>query len=241
MSSFVHDSKSEENGRPAVSSRAWMITFTDLISLMLTFFVMLFAMSSVQVDRWEATIDSLSQTLSPAEVETVARATAQFNVGTVFRRQAINLDYLAAVLDETIGEDPMLARSQIMRLDDRLVIALPGDLLFEPSQAQLSEPARQALFVLGGVLRNIGNQVGVNGHTDPTPTAQNVYPSNWELSLARALAVGEALKEAGYTEDVLAFGFADSRYRQLPEMDPVQRRAMARRVDVVVFPTAPQS
>ena len=112
---------------------------------MLTFFVMLFAMSSVQVDRWESTIDSLSQTLNPSRVHTVSPATAQFNIGTIFRRRAINPDYLAAVLDETIREEPLLAEAQIMNLEDRLVVSLPGDLLFEPARAELSDGAREAL------------------------------------------------------------------------------------------------
>jgi len=221
---------------PAITSRAWLITFTDLVSLMLTFFVMLFAMSSVKVDRWESTIDSLSQTLNPSRVQTVSPATAQFNIGTIFRRRAINLDYLAAVLDETIREEPLLAEAQIMTLEDRLIVSLPGDLLFEPARAELSDEARQALSGLGGLLRNIGNQIGVDGHTDPQPPAGEAYPSNWELSLARATAVANALKAAGYNQSIVTFGFADSRYQQLPNLDASARRAMARRVDVVVLP-----
>jgi chemotaxis protein MotB len=64
------------------------------------------------------------------------------------------------------------------------------------------------------------------------------YPSNWELSLARAAAVGNALKRAGYRRDIIAYGLADSRYDQLPKLEEVQRQTMARRVDIVVFATA---
>lgn len=67
---------------------AWMVTFTDLVSLMLTFFVLLFSMSSLQMDEWDAMIDTLTQSLNPGKVSTVAAATAEFNIGTIFRRQA---------------------------------------------------------------------------------------------------------------------------------------------------------
>jgi len=220
---------------PAVS-RAWIVTFTDLVSLMLTFFVMLFAMSNVKVDRWEAMTDALSRTLSPNNGAVPATATAKFNVATVVRKAAINLDYLAGVLQETVVADQLLSQSRIVRLEDRLIIALPGDLLFQPGKAELSARARDALFSLGGVLRNLGNEIGVNGHTDPVPPVDSIYPSNWELSLARALSVAEALRHAGYPQDIVSYGFADSRFGELPDLPLDQRRALGRRVDIVILP-----
>ncbi len=216
---------------------AWMITFTDLVSLMLTFFVLLFSMSNIKVDRWNDVIDALSQSLNPAAVKAQSSATSSFNIATLFRKRAINLDYLTSVLEEAVAKDELLENSQLMRLEDRLVIALPGDLLFEPGKAVLAENAKKALFNLGGVLRNIGNQIGINGHTDPTPPSGSNYTSNWELSMGRATAVANALKRSGYTEDIIAFGYASSRFTELPEMPQPERSALGRRVDIVVFPT----
>ena len=127
---------------------AWMVTFTDLVSLMLTFFVLLFSMSNIKVDRWNDVIDALSQSLNPSSTKAQSSATASFNIATLFRKRAINLDYLTSVLDEAVANDPLLVNSQLMRLEDRLVIALPGDLLFEPGKAVLAENARKALFNL---------------------------------------------------------------------------------------------
>ncbi len=219
-------------------SKAWMVTFTDLVSLMLTFFVMLFAMSNVKVDKWDSMIDALSQSLNASGTKEVVVSSAQFNVSTIVRKQAINLDYLASVLEKTVAEDEVLAHSRIVRLEDRLVIALPGDLLFAPARADLSEKALAAVFNLGGVLRNIGNQIEINGHTDPVPATGGEYASNWELSVARAAAVANALRRAGYTEDIIAYGFADSRFSQLPDLPTDQRHALGRRVDIVVLPNA---
>ena len=230
-----------EEAQPAESpghSTAWMITFADLVSLMLTFFVLLFSMSSVKVDKWDAMIDALAHSLKPSTTATVAPSTAQFNIASIFRKQSINLDYLAGVLEKSVSKDPLLRSSQIMRMDDRLVIALPGDLLFQPGRAVMTARAREALFSLGSVIRNIGNQIGVNGHSDPVAPSGGEYTSNWELSVARAIAVTNALKRAGYTEDIVAFGFSDSHFSHLPDMPDDQKSLMARRVDVVVFPTA---
>ncbi len=231
--------KNEETNPDASSGQnmAWMVTFTDLVSLMLTFFVLLFSMSSVKVDKWKDMTEALSQILNPAQTKSVARTTAKFNISTIFRKRAINLDYLSGVLEEALANDPLLKRGQMMRLEDRLIIALPGNLLFEPGSAVLKDTARKALFNLGGVLRNIGNQIGINGHTDPTPPKGGDYTSNWELSIARAAAVANTLRKSGYTDKIIAFGYASSRYNELPNVNETLRRNMARRVDIVVLPT----
>lgn len=220
------------------ASQMWMLTFTDLVSLMLTFFVMLFSMSNVKLDRWQNVIDSLSQTLAPEEVKTPAESTTTHNIATVFRKRAINLDYLISVLRDKIEGDELLDKVQFMRLEDRLVLALPGDLLFQAGRAVMTDRAREALFRLGGALKTVDNQIGVNGHSDPSPVQGRDYASNWELSTARAAAVANALQQSGYSGPIVAFGYSDSRYNQLPPMPPAQRQLMGRRVDVVIFPTS---
>ncbi len=220
-----------------LGTRVWLITFTDLVALMFAFFVMLFAMSSVKVNDWQSVIDSLSQTLRPSEDKTLPAATSAFNIGTIFRKNAINLDYLASVLMEAVESHPLLSTGRLMRLEDRLVIALPGNLIFEPGGALMTERGRQALFVLGGVLRNIGNKIGVNGHSGPSRTGGD-YTSNWELSTARAAVVANALRQSGYTDDITAFGYADGRFGQLSDLPGADRSALAGRIEVIIRPTA---
>ena len=224
--------RSEDRG-----SRIWLITFTDLVALMLTFFVMFFAMSSVKVSEWKNIIDSLSQTLRPSDEQPVPAATSTFNIGTIFRKQAINLDYLSSVLNETVKGQPLLSAGQILRLEGRLIITLWGDLLFEEGGATLTDRGRRSLFMLGGVLQNIGNQVGVNGHSGPGLPAGSNYSSNWELSTAMA-AAANAIKQSGYTDDIIAYGYADSRSAQLSDLPEGVDGALVRRIDIVIRPTA---
>lgn len=220
-------------------SRAWLVTFTDLVSLLLTFFVMMFSMSNVKVDQWESMTDALTFSLNPTRVKSEARPTAEFNVSSVFSRRAINLDYLTGVFEKAIAADADLTGARVVRLDDRLIVALPGALLFEPGRAEIGDTASQALFSLGGVLRNIDNRLSINGHSDPEPPVGDTYASNWELSLARAVNVANALRRAGYTEEMTARGYAHGHYFELPAGLPEnERRALGRRIDIVVLPTA---
>jgi len=236
---MLDDETQQTNTQTSGGSRAaWMVTFTDLVSLMLTFFVLLFSMSSLQMDEWDAMTDTLTQTLNPGKLTTVAAATAEFNIGTIFRRQATDLDYLSGVIQRGVAEDEILKTSKIMLLDDRLVVALPGDLLFSPGNAEMPDEARTALFTLGSQLRNFSNQIGVNGHTDPRPPSpDSSFSTNWELSVARSSAVANALRSSGYTDDIIAFGYAASRYEQLPDLPQDERAKLGRRVDIVIFPT----
>lgn len=227
----------EQTPSDGKATRVWLITFTDLVALMLTFFVMVFAMSSVKVSKWQNVIDSLSQTLRPTQEKTVPAATSPFNIGTIFRKRAINLDYLASVLAESFEGHALLSQARLMRLEDRLIISLPGEALFEQGQAEMTEHGRQALFVLGGVLRNIGNRIGVNGHAGAEATAGGDYTSNWELTTARAATVANALRRSGYIEDITAFGFGASRAGDLSDLPELTRTALKRRVDIVVRPT----
>jgi chemotaxis protein MotB len=225
---------------PEAPSVAWMVTFTDLVSLMLTFFVMLFSMSSVKVDVWEKMIDALNRTVDPVEIVRDTPPSAPRNIAKTFRKRAINLDYLNAVLRENIAGDEILGESRINMMADRMVISLPGRILFDANSAVLRPEARDAVFRLGGILRNVGNQLAVGGHTDPVPPENSIFPSNWELSLARAGSVANELNRAGYADSIYAFGFAAGRFADIADVAALNGDTAyeaARRVDIIVLQT----
>ena len=230
-----HDGSIRGRTRNDVSS-AWILVFADLAALLLAFFVLLFSMSQVKVDAWQALVESLTRRPSPTHQTTVLGPSADFNVRRELQPRAIDLNYLEAVIESKLAKDPVLARGLVQRLEDRLIISLPSDLLFKGANARLSDAAVRTSFRLGSILRTIGNRVYVEGHTDPDPiTDRRHYQSNWELSLARAVSLANALKEAGYAAPVAAVGYADSRFYDLPTALPRARRfQLGRRVDVVI-------
>lgn len=216
---------------PEPPRKLWVITLADLSCVLLAFFVLIFSMSSINREKWTELVTawSLQRTLVDAPVTT--EPTAQYNIATVFRKRTINLDYLHAVLTDTLAADPQFRDARLQSLDDRLVISLPGDSLFAAGSAQLDGKAQRALFSLGGVLSNITNPVAVVGHSDPVQPADS-FSSNWELTIGRAAAVANALRRTGYTRDVAVLGAGDSRYGQLA---PELRGRLARRVDIMIL------
>ncbi|MGB0748407.1 MAG: OmpA/MotB family protein [Magnetospiraceae bacterium] len=218
------------------NGKAWLVTFTDLVSLLLTFFVMLFAMSTVQLDRWQPIVEGLTRSETPTEQQVVTPPRTEYNISTNFRRRAMALEYLEAVLAQKQREDPVLGQSTMELAEDRLIISLPGDLLFEPGSALLSEAADEALFTLGTVLRNLENPVAVAGHTARGTPGGDRYASNWELSLGRAVSVANALRANGFPEAITAYGYGDAHYHLLPDsLSETEKDRLARRVDILIL------
>jgi chemotaxis protein MotB len=212
-----------------------MITFVDLISLMLTFMVMLFATSSIEAEAWRKTVDSLAQSLNWQGLQ-LPQVAARFAAQREQPPAALDLDYLAEVLHTSVTAVPSLQGVEIRREHDRLVLAIPGALLFASGSATVSPEARAALSELTPMLRGIGNRIVVEGHADPDAIAAGgAFASNWELSLARALAVADLLVATGLGRRVACYGLAESRYDELGEPDGSDRHAHARRVDLVFY------
>ena len=220
------------------SQHRWLITFTDLIALLLAFFVMLFSMSEVEPEPWENMTNSLVALLNPDFGWDSLLALIDLDADSTIADGAADLDYLQAVLSDKISNVTLLSKARLTRRGDHLIISLAADSLFAAGSAGLGEDSRAALYAMGDTLRHISNRVDVNGHTDPSPVRGGRYPSNWELSLHRAVAVAEALASAGYTRQIIATGLAESRFEESAfDGDREQALRHARRVDVIIRET----
>lgn len=217
------------------SSVGWILIFTDMVALLLSFFVMLFSMSAVPVNEWETTIDILEEALN-LSTEEEKDPTEDYNISSVLLERArTNVNYLLPIIEPKIKQDEIIKDSPIILLDDRIVISLSGDLLFASGKAELTEKGRKALFNLGGVLRNIRNTIGVYGYSEDEKFDRDKYTSDWELSLARAVSVANELKRAGYMEEILSFGYGGARSFRLANVSKDRRQSLSRRVDIVIM------
>ena len=214
----------------------WLVIFTDLVALMLAFFVLLFSMSTVKLSDWQSLIQSLSETLSPETKKKIPVAKSNFNVESIFKGEASNLDYLISIISETVNGDGLLAQGRIERREDHLVFIMAAKLLFKSNGTELSEVGRQAIFVLGGVLRNIDNEIGVNGHSGTASQVQSGYTSNWEISLALAASVANTLRQSGFPRPITAYGFAASQSTLVKDPLPNEGNGLARRIEIIIRP-----
>jgi chemotaxis protein MotB len=217
----------------------WMVSFIDALSLVLSFFILVYSMATPDVERFRQMADGLTSCFTNAGVRPQSTPSPGLIAPTVERSQALNLDYLASLLQAQLAREPALAHGIVQRLSDRLVLSFPGELLFQSNKAELTQAAERALFQLGGVLSQLDNRIDVQGHADPASVAGGGFADNWELSIVRALAVREVLARSGYRRPLVAQGLADTRYGELSTSLPERwRQQLARRVDVVIYPSA---
>lgn len=228
--------QAEQHTESSSAGSTWLVTFADVIALMLAFFVMLFSMSNIKTETWEVIISQISSSEKPKK-EKVQRPQATKNIATVKLKEALSLTYLANVLEEHLSGDALLNAASVHRLDGLVVVSLPSDTMFPAGEAGLTEAAREALFRMGGIIATISNRIDVRGHTDPVAGSDGKYASKWTISLVRAAAVANELRRTGYTRQIPIYGLADTRFVHIDEQIPEEaRNLLARRVDVVVHP-----
>jgi chemotaxis protein MotB len=186
----------------------WLISFTDLISLMLAFFVLMYSMSEPESQRWIRLTKGLAETIPAARSTATAPSDrpadprAAFNAQAVeLRPAAVDVNYLGALLRSQTTANAELAGVEVRREDDRVVIGLPGERMFDASGAVFTEEGRRIVFLLGAVVGRIGNRIEVVGHAE---REDQTGGAAWERALTRAVAVSAALRETGYRRDLVA-------------------------------------
>lgn len=225
----------------AGSTSLWLITFTDIMALMLTFFVLLYTMSMPQEKEWSRMTKALNDEFSKYYAHAPALNSGSqdsINIDRVDFSRALDLNYLAVLLQETLKDKEAAEEIIVIKRKDRLIISMPNDLLFAAGKASVLSEGRQTLFTMGEALAKIRNSIEVIGHTDPRPVEKSGgrFESNWHLSLARAANVAGILQNTGYRRTISIKGMSSARYDELSEdMIKQERLSLSRRVDIVIL------
>ena len=219
-----------QNSRPV-----WLLTFIDLISLLLAFFIMMFSMSTIKVSAWDVFKGSLDneKRLEASSFEGYKNSTPLDHRST---RYGLNLGYLRSLLESSLKQEKALENVVFTYTSNNLIISLPSILIFEKGGTALSDSGRKALFLIAETLSNFNNDISLVGHSDPTPMSVGAkYKNNWTLSLSRALSVGQALKSAGYRKNLKILSFADTKFKRNSLTAPIKlEHQLARRVDIMI-------
>lgn len=217
----------------------WLISFADLVGILLAFFVLIFSMSQLDAERLAQMGGGVDRGTEAVPGATGAAVMVERNAPQAEREVGEDLGYLGSLLREQVSRETLLADTIVRQSGARIVLSLPAELLFAPNGATPTATGEQALFALVGLLRNLPNRIEVAGHADPNAPDAASFASNWELSLSRALAVAVQLEQSGYRHGVIARGNGDSRFDEISAARaPAEREALARRVDIIVHEEA---
>ncbi len=230
---------SRRSGDTPKGSAIWLVSFTDVMALMLTFFVMLFAMSEPEKEQWSDIMLSLQSELNSNYGPAFNQgANETINLSKINLDRALDIGYLNLLIKGIVEENEILNEAVISQAEDHLVISLPDSLLFNSGQAEPVDGGLRALYALGGALTRIKNKIEIVGHADPRPIGERNenFSNNWELSLARALNVASVMENVGYDKEITVRGLSDGRYKDIVSNIPEEQKLnLSRRVDIVVM------
>jgi len=194
--------KQESHSLPA---RSWQMSFNDLLTILLTFFILYVSMSTIRADK----IQGISES-----------AAISFRTGSNRWDQRESLILSIGAVEGT----------KVHRIEGGLSIVLAESLLYRSGSADILNP--EILRRIGRHLTTAGGSIRIEGHTDSIPVQNDQFPSNWELSTQRAVNVVKFLiSECGIDPKRLsAAGYGDS--RPLASNDTPEGRAVNRRVNI---------
>jgi chemotaxis protein MotB len=261
---------------------AWAIPYGDLVTLLLAFFVVMYAMSSVNEGKYRVLSDSMAeafhgtphsaqplQEVGPHSQPLEQLPLTQVNrliIGGMPARHLVqaaeqptptkasegdkpgadapaaqadaNADELGHVADDVDAAMASLIEAgqvHVHRHENWVTVDISSDILFTSGAAKLATPAVSILARLADSLHRFPNQLRVTGHTDNRPINTPAFPSNWELSSARAASVVHLFMDRGVAPDRLSvMGFGE--YRPVMPNTSETGRNANRRVEVMILP-----
>jgi chemotaxis protein MotB len=256
---------SEEEG-----GEAWLLPYSDLMTLLLAVFIVLFAVSKVDQQKAEEVSNAFKGMLTgsqgvmsdqgnsvidshitedPTEIKNQgdigeSEGNSQSATNTVSQEELKkflgqteldNLKELQSRLD-VIFKKAELTESVKTSIDLRgLVISLNNAILFDSGSAEIKSEHKDALIKVAEILRSVDNYVRIEGHTDNRPISTSIYPSNWELSTARAARVVRLFTDECNIkpEKVVAVGYGE--YKPIADNATEAGRAKNRRIDIIIL------
>lgn len=235
------------------NAERWLLTYADLITLLMVFFVVLYSMSSADSSKWKQISAALEQAFNVDVLRGVTATSIDDSstqpaapIDNIISNQDVSQtsrmqSAIQSVLDKALKEGKTQTPDVSVSTDkEGVVIRLSGSYLFDSGRAELKPNSFGLLDAIAAEIKLVPNEIRVDGHTDATPLLGSpLFPTNWELSSSRALAVTRYLTE---TDGIMATrmeaaGFGE--YRPLVANDTREHRALNRRVEIHVLSTAP--
>lgn len=199
----------------------WLVTYSDMVTLILVFFILLFAMSVIDAEKFRAISQSfqerniLDYLPSVIDFENMGEDSGEypFDVGDFDGQGQVNMDELVQEVQAFLEANALTDVISATKDDRGVVLVLQERILFETGEAEIIADAKPFLDKVGTLLKAIPNTVEVEGHTDSRPISNYRYPSNWELSGARASSVIRYIVENHQLEQnrFIATGFGETR------------------------------
>lgn len=213
-----------------INTNGWMDTYADTITLLLTFFILLYSISVVDSQKLNKLAEAMKKSLQGSAKITELENIENLKVG----EGKSDYENLAEKLNTVIEQNALTDVVKIREEERGVVLQLDETILFDSGEAVLKDYSRNILNTITTVIKNIDNDVLIEGNTDNVPINNEYFKSNWELSTARAVSIVRYFvetKEINPTRFSVK-GYAE--YKPLVENNTEENRSINRRVDILI-------
>lgn len=236
----------------------WLVSYADFITLLFAFFVVMYSISQVNEGKYRVLSDALINAFQNQPKSMIPVPSAVQNgasgpqMGQSVIKQAIVVRKSDPVLEarrkaqelrmKSVAKDilkvlePLVKEGRVRVTQSKrgVAIEINASVLFASGQAVLENSSIKALTAVAKVLAQVDNNIQVEGHSDNEPISTALYPSNWELSSARASSVVRLFIQNGVAgKRLMAIGYADN--RPVASNDTAEGRARNRRVTIMIL------
>ena len=186
---------------------SWMLTYGDIITLLMIFFVLMFSSSKLSEEKFDKVAQSINESLNRPGPDPEADPTQAPTIPPLQSAQTL--------LDQMIKDRDLEMEMETTLTPSGLMIELSSNSFFQSGSADIKPTMIKSLVDLGQIIQDFPTedyQVDVEGHTDNVPINTVQFPSNWELSALRAVNVAHIFEDNGMPrERIAAIAYADTK------------------------------
>jgi chemotaxis protein MotB len=224
----------------------WLVSYADFITLLMVLFVVLYSMGQVNVEKYKQLATSMRMAFTlggPSQVvdSAINQAGGTSEDGTSRPIVVPGIPEGPTQSEEVAGQLTALLSSQnlgnqvsVQTNIEGVLISLSERLIFQDGQSELPAESLQVLDTIVEMLSPIENKIRLVGHTNNTPSSNPTYPTNWELSLARAGSVARYLMNAGIAPERLVIS-GQGEYAPVFPNDTEEHKGLNARVEIVII------
>ncbi|SFD45105.1 OmpA/MotB family protein [Clostridium uliginosum] len=223
------------------NSERWLLTYSDLITLLMVLFVILYASSNVDKNKYKQISTSFQQAFSIGGGKNINSSDGEAIENKIVTEESKvvteeeKLEEVKAQVDKVIEGSELKGNISTSIQERGLIISFTDNVFFNSGDATIKEDYKKKLASISKVLNNIDNYIRVEGHTDSVAINTEKFHSNWQLSSVRAANVVEFLITDGKVEAnrLSSVGYGECRPTQSNNTE--EGKSANRRVDILIL------
>lgn len=221
----------------------WVVSYADFITMLLALFMVLYAVARIDNNKFTGFQREMQKTFiskdvtnyqennQPLDITKIQVNTHPLDI-TKIQTDKAQYSELEKILSENLSKEQSV---KLFRSDKGVIIRVNNKVLFDEGSAIIRPEATKTLNGIVNVLTKFNNPVIIEGHTDSTPIKTSKYPSNWELSTARATNIISYIVKRGSVSPKRLSAVGYGEYMPISDNSSINGRILNRRVDIIVL------